>query len=309
MRGLQGVGSGAVQVASLALVGRIVPLDRRGRAYSLVFAAQLAGMALGPLAGSVAGVGQLRWLFVATAVASLAATVPVLAGVRRPVAAGPTAAVHVRLDVTHALLGVLLVAVASGLVTGVYETCWTLLLNSRGAQAWQIGVSWTLFAIPFALFSPIAGRLADRVDRRALVVASLVAWSGFAAIYPFLHSVAWLLGLGALEAVGVAIALPAAQSLLSQAAAPEALGRAQGLFTSAETASIAVAAGMSGALFSVARWIPFVGASVLGCLIAAILPVLWRGVAGKVSSAETRAAASGAEIVVAGGASTTGPTY
>src|SRR4051794_20618515 len=82
MRSLQGVGSGAVQVASLALVGRVVPLERRGRAFSLVFAAQLAGMALGPLAGSIVGVGELRGLFLGTAFASLAATVPVLAGVR-----------------------------------------------------------------------------------------------------------------------------------------------------------------------------------------------------------------------------------
>jgi DHA1 family multidrug resistance protein-like MFS transporter len=308
MRGLQGVGSGAVQVASLALVGRIVALERRGRAYSLVFAAQLAGMALGPLAGSIAGVGELRWLFLGTAVASLAATAPVLAGVHLPTRGEPVAAVQVRLDVSRALVGVLLVALASGLVTGVYETCWTLLLNSRGASAWQIGVSWTLFAIPFALVSPIAGRLADRVDRRTLVIAALVAWSAFAAIYPFLHSVAWLLGLGALDAVGVAIALPAAQSMLSQTAAAAALGRAQGLFTTAETASIAITAGVSGFLFSAARWTPFVGAAVLGGLIAATLPVLWRGVAGRVSAVDVMPAASAAEIVVAGGASTTGRT-
>src|SRR3954451_19417858 len=78
LRGLQGIGAGAVQVASLALVGLIVPLERRGRAFSAVFAAQLAGMAVGPLAGSIAGVGQLRWLFVATAVMSLLAMTPVL---------------------------------------------------------------------------------------------------------------------------------------------------------------------------------------------------------------------------------------
>ena len=39
-------------------------------------------------------------------------------------------------------------------------------MDSRGAADWQIGLSWTLFALPFAAFSPIAGRLVDRLDRR-----------------------------------------------------------------------------------------------------------------------------------------------
>src|SRR3954454_18233316 len=89
MRGTQGVGAGAVQVASLALVGLIVPLERRGRAFSAVFGAQLAGMGIGPLAGSLVGLEHLRWLFVATAAASLAAMVPVVLGTKgRTVHAG-----------------------------------------------------------------------------------------------------------------------------------------------------------------------------------------------------------------------------
>jgi MFS family permease len=281
LRSLQGIGSGAVQVASLALVGLVVPLERRGRAFSAVFAAQLAGMAIGPLAGSLAGVAHLRRLFLATAAATVMAIGPVLAGARSPAkpATGPEREDE-PLNISRALVGVALVGVAGGLVTGVYEACWSLLMSSRGAADWQIGLSWTLFAMPFALFSPVAGRLADRLDRRRLAVTAIVASSGFAALYPFLTSVGLLIGLGALEAIGVAIAIPAAQSLLTQTVRPRTLGRAQGFFTTAETASIALAAGVSGALFGAARWIPFVVASVAGLFIVAALPPLWRGVAG-----------------------------
>lgn len=282
LRALQGVGSGAVQVASLALVGLVVPPERRGRAFSAVFAAQLAGMGIGPLAGSAVGVDHLRWLFVGTAVLSLMAVVPVAIGASGATLDAPAvneAAAPLR--VSRALIGVALIGVAGGLVTGVYEACWSLLLHSRSAADWQIGLSWTLFALPFALFSPIAGRLADRLDRRWLAGASVVAWSGFAALYPFIPSVRLLVGLGALEAIGVAIAFPAAQSLLTQAATPQTLGRAQGLFTTAETASIAVAAAASGALFGAARWIPFVAASIAGGLIVTALPALWRGLPGR----------------------------
>lgn len=284
LRSLQGVGSGAVQVASLALVGLVVPTGRRGRAFSAVFAAQLAGMAIGPLAGSAAGVAHLRWLFVATAALSLAATVPVLGGTSSlTTAEQSTEKTDAPLSITRALVGVAIVGVATGLVTGVYEACWSLLMHSRGAADWQIGLSWTLFAMPFALFSPIAGRLADRLDRRWLAAAAMVATSAFAIVYPFLTSVALLVGLGAAEAIGVAVAFPAAQSLLTQAATPKTLGRAQGFFTTAETASIAVAAAVSGALFGVARWIPFVAASLAGVALVAALPALWRGLPGHAS--------------------------
>ena len=281
LRAVQGIGSGAVQVASLALVGLVVPLERRGRAYSAVFAAQLAGMGIGPLAGSAVGVNHLRWLFVVTAALSLAAVVPVLIGTSQSTgSASSESGPDSPLNISRALIGVALIGVAGGLVAGVYEACWSLLLHSRDAADWQIGLSWTLFALPFALFSPVAGRLADRLDRRWLAGVAVVASSSFAALYPFLTSVALLVGLGAVEAIGVAIAFPAAQSLLTQVATARTLGRAQGFFTTAETASIAVAAAVGGAMFGAARWLPFVAAALAGLVIVAALPSLWRGLPG-----------------------------
>ena len=301
LRGLQGIGAGAVQVAGLALVGVVVPAGGRGRAFAAVFAAQLAGMALGPLAGSAAGVANLRWLFVATAVVSLSAAIPVIVGT-------PPARVHgedqrsAPLTFTQALTGLLLIAVVSGLIVGVYESCWSLLMNSRGAAAWQIGLSWTLFALPFAAFSPIAGRLVDRLDRRALAIVSLVVTCAFAASYPFLTHVWLLMALGTLEAVGVAISYPAAQSMLSQSAVPEALGRAQGAFTTAQTAAIAVAAAASGAMFGVARWLPFVTAGVVGTALSGLLPVLLRSMPARASSGEKAVDLVTAPDVTAAGA-------
>ena len=295
LRAVQGIGSGAVQVASLAFIGLVVPLGRRGRAFSAIFAAQLAGLGIGPIAGSAVGVGHLRWLFIVTAILSAVAVIPVMVGTSGAHAQSSEDEAPARpLAITGALIGVVIIGVAGGLVTGVYESCWSLLLRSRGAAAWQIGLSWTLFALPFALFSPIAGRLADRLDRRWLAGGAALAWSGFALVYPFLTSVALLVTLGALEAIGVSIAIPAAQSLLTQTATPQTLGRAQGFFTTAETASIAAAAAVSGALFGVARWIPFLSAAVTGVLLVGALPFLWRGLAGHA----TRADASDAPLPV-----------
>jgi DHA1 family multidrug resistance protein-like MFS transporter len=179
------------------------------------------------------------------------------------------------------LIGVMLSAIAGGVLTGIYESCWTLLLDFRQAQAWQIGASWTLFALPFVLGAPVAGWVADHYDRRVLVVIAMVVSVGFALLYPWVTDVKWLIGLGAAESLGVAFAVPAAQSMLGQATPGEQIGQAQGLFASIQTAAIAVTAGVSGALFSLGPWWPFTVGAVVALAITAALPWVWRGIPGR----------------------------
>ena len=285
-RALQGFGAGSAEVASLAVISGGVGLARRGRAFGAIYGAQLAGLAVGPLAGSLIGVASMRVLFVAAAAAALAATIPVrsshaLAAEEARVSLNRTSH-HSGLPTMHrAVIGALMAAGAFGLVIGVYETCWTLLLDERGAQQWQIGLSWTLFAVPFVVMSRPAGWLADHFDRRRLAVGATAVSVAFCALYPFVNSVALLLALGAMEAVGTAVALPATQSLLAQSSRVEELGRVQGLFSTAETAAIAVSAGMGGFLFGKASWAPFVAGAVGAAALLAGLPAVWASVPGR----------------------------
>ena len=163
-----------------------------------------------------------------------------------------------------------------------------MLLHQRGAAAWQVGLSWTLFAVPFVLMARPGGWVADHLDRRVLVMCALLLTLSFCATYPFLTEIAWLLGLGAVEAIGAAVALPSIQSLLTQDTEPDAFGRVQGAYATAETAAIAVAAAASGALFAVASWVPFVGAATLGGILVATLPVVWAPVSGRVRDTAAR---------------------
>jgi DHA1 family multidrug resistance protein-like MFS transporter len=287
LRALQGCGAGAVEVAALAMVAEAVPLERRGRAFGSIYRGQLGGMAVGPLVGSFIGVASMNVVFVGASLVSLVACLTVLRSSEmdrfggRPVDNSPeTDRGFPRLG--RAAIGALLAGIALGLTVGVYETCWTLLLHQRGAAPWQVGLSWTLFALPFALAARPGGWIADHLDRRLLVVATVLTTLGFCATYPFLTQIAWLLGLGAVEAIGVAIALPSIQSMLTQDADPTALGRVQGVFATAETASIAIAAAASGALFAVAPWAPFISAAILGTMLVATLPAVWAPVAGRV---------------------------
>lgn len=331
-RALQGAGSGASVVASLAMVAHAVPLSHRGRASGRLYGAELGGLAVGPVLGSLVGVAQMRWLFVAGAIAAVfalvwvlvtasgapvvegAAAVPALRpaaptgagapGREGPATTGRRAAGRMeRLEdpeqassppgpprtswrtavPERALLGALLAAAVIGISTGVYETCWSLLLIRHGANEWEIGMSWTLFAVPFVAMSRPAGWLADHFDRRWLGVGSLFWSLAFLVSYPFLPGFVLLLVLSVFESFGFAMTLPACQSLLGGATAPERHGRVQGLFAASQTGATAVAAAAAGALFGIGAWVPFVIAAGAGALLAIAAAGIWRRVPGRVA--------------------------
>jgi DHA1 family multidrug resistance protein-like MFS transporter len=281
-RALQGVGGGVVDVANAATIGETVPERWRGRAFGALFGSRTIGMAVGPFFGSLAGISGMRWLFFAAAGCALAAAIPVKLFV--PVGSRDAALVRSErapLWRNRSVVGVVVGFLAGGLLVGLYETCWSLLLALRGAATWQVGLSWTLFAFPFAVMSVPAGWLVDRFDRRYLTYLAMTGSAVFAALYPYLHSVALLVALGAVEAVTVAIGQPAQSSQLVHSVPASQLGRAQGAASTAQTAATAIAATLSGTLFGVNPAIPFV--LVAGSMVAAIavMAVLWRNVSGR----------------------------
>jgi DHA1 family multidrug resistance protein-like MFS transporter len=259
-------------------------------------------MAVGPLLGSVAGPDAMTPVFVGAGLAALLACVPVLAEVPGRPPADRSGADSKRptlrqLVTSRVVLGVMVAMASIGVLTGTYEVCWGLLMTSRGATSWQIGLSWSLWAIPFVAVSVPAGKLADRFDRRWLTGVALLASAGFAASYPFLPTVSLLLGLSALEGIAVAVSYPAPLSLMADAVKTDDLGRTQGMVSTAETAAVAVFASLSGALFGISAWVAFVTAAVVIAVAVVALAVIWAPVQGRV--ARPAAAGSEAEAVQA----------
>ena len=287
LRFIQGGAAGAVEVASLALVAANIPIERRGRAVSRIFSAQLGGTAIGPIFGSIVGVAHMGFLFVTTAVVCSIAAIPVLtsSSIRaHDVAHHDDQDPLEPLTMSRALTGALLAAVALGLGIGVYESCWSLLLHSRGASTFEIGLSWTAFSVPYVVLVRVGGWLADHADRRIMAATGILVACAFCASYPFVHSVPALLIMGFVESAGFASALPSIQALMTEGRRASELGRIQGLYATCQTAAIAVAAATSGALFGVAHFIPFVGAAAIGISLVAVAVIVWVPVPGRVRS-------------------------
>jgi DHA1 family multidrug resistance protein-like MFS transporter len=290
LRSLQGVGAGGAMVAALAMISSTVAVERRGRAFASIYGGELAGMAIGPLIGSIVGVHYIGAMFLASGVLSFGACLPAQR-IREPARPGDrtdgeprngAAAVLGRLRLNPSMKGAIIAAAALGLTSGVYDICWTLLLLARGASGLEIGISWTLFAVHFVVVSKPSGWLADHLDRRVLVVAGLGSSALLCASYPFIHNVPALIVLGASEAISFAAALPAVQSLLTQGSEPSEVGRVQGLFATSETACTAVAAAAAGAAFAIAPWLPFVTVAALVGVALGVTAITWRSVQGRV---------------------------
>ncbi len=284
-RAVQGASAGAIEVTSLSAVASLFPQERRGRAISQILAAQLLGLALGPVAGAVATVSDLGWAFFAAGVASIIA-----AGVALRTDLGdreydPTPLP--KLQWSSQLTGALFAASASGLAVGVYEACWSLLLRSHHASTLQIRLSWTFFALPWVLLSRLGGWLADHTNRRIAALFGLLNGAFFLALYPHIHNNDVILGLGSLESIGASLSLPAISSLMSQGAADRELSRRQGLFTMSNTAALALAAGVSGFLFAVNPAMPFTVLAIISAVMALTTLYWWRHVQGRVTSSPT----------------------
>ncbi len=289
LRAVQGVGAGATLVVAAATLSERLPPGRRGRGFGALFGGQTAGMAVGPLLGSLGGPGAMTPVFIGAGLAALAACGPVLAEVPgRPLAAHSAEDQRLAfrdLIRSRIVVGVMLATASIGVLTGTYEVCWGLLMSSRGATSWQIGLSWTLWSIPFVAVSIPAGKLTDRLDRRWLTALALLASAGFAASYPFLPTVSLLIGLGAVEGLAVAVSYPAPLSMLADGVKPDELGRAQGMVSTAETAAMAVFASVSGALFAIEAWVAFVTAAAVIVMAVVVLALVWAPVEGRVAAA------------------------
>lgn len=282
LRFAQGGSAGAVEVATLATIALVVPAEQRGRASSRIYSAQLGAAAIGPLLGAFVGVSDMGVIFVFAGCAAVAAALPVLRSDLGPrhTEAG-TALGRVTFDAR--LLGAMSAAVAIGLVIGAYESCWTLLLHFRHASSFQLGLSWTLFALPYVVCFRMGGWAADNTDRRVSTVVGVVNSCVFCAIYPLIGTVDVLLAFSCFEAIGSSLALPAAQSMLTEGADPTEVGRRQGLFATSQTAAMAVSAAVSGALFDVGPAVPFLTMAAIGTALGLLAPLWWRRVPGRVA--------------------------
>ncbi len=271
LRFIQGLGAAAFRPGARAAVADLVPEGERGIAYGWLSGADMGGLIFGPALGGVLAVFGRAVVFEVTGLAMLLAAIVLVFAldVRRqamtsPSLAGPVAASGARLASVAAVRGLVMLSVGIGFLYGVYNVVWSLFMKTIGATDWEVGLSFSLFALPLVLTAPVAGWAADRVDRRWLSAGSTASTALIAPVYPLLHNVPAVIGVGVIEASTAAFAEPAINAYLMSAVAADQRGRAAGTVGTAETAAKALGALLGGGLFGLGVWVPFLVSSVAG---------------------------------------------
>jgi MFS family permease len=240
--------------------------------------ARIGGLTAGPAIGGLVAIFGREYVFIFSAVmgfagATMMLALPRLHAVR--VAAEATLGSGLRRRQRLNLLAICLVAGGFAVLFGTYETAWPLFMKHLSATDFQVGLSFSLFGLPFVLMTPVAGWAADHLDRRWLAVGAFCFGGLMALIYPSLHSILLVMSVGVVEAVALAFAEPAANAQLMEGVAAERRGRVQGTLLAVESGGQAVGALSGGLLFSFGPGVPFYVGAALGFVGAGLATVVF----------------------------------
>ena len=244
-RAISGLGLGVMIPVVTAAVMSLA--TEPGHAAGRLQMAASAGIALGPLGGALAAgrVSVTTILLGSAAIALLAAPAILLLPAGRA-EVGRTHGGATELLRSRRFLGATLIGAAFMAAVGAYDTLWSRYLHDLGGSPGLIGISFVLFAVPYALWAGTAGRATDRHGTSRVALGGAVAMACSIAAYALSTSavastlVALVESSGqAFVAVAATVAVTASAPLARQATAH---GLATGLGTLVAALTSAVAA-------------------------------------------------------------------
>jgi DHA1 family multidrug resistance protein-like MFS transporter len=249
-RFLEGLGYAMFAPAAKAIVAAHDP-RKVGTNLGRLSGAELAGLVVGPLVGALlANHFDLRVPFYVLAVAVLLlvpaivrldltgmdvhreSTTPVRALIRRPF-----------------VIRAALLYLAMILPSGVYDVLWAKLLSDRGASLTLIGLSFTIYAIPYVAFAFFGSHLIDRTGAIRASVIGLVATLPPVVLYGYIAAPIGLVLVATIEGVANAFSIPASQAAMVEACRPEEIGTGQGISGAAGIGAAGVASVVSAPLY------------------------------------------------------------
>ncbi len=129
-----------------------------------------------------------------------------------------------------------------------------LLRRELGFSDTQLGLTSSMFLWVYAICSPAAGLIADRVSKRTLVAASVALWSAATFLTGLSPSPVFLLLCRSLIGVTEALFYPAAAALIGDAHGPRTLSRAMSFLNSGSVVGFASGGWFGGIVAERLHW-------------------------------------------------------
>lgn len=150
-----------------------------------------------------------------------------------------------------------------------------LLAENLHGPAWLTGLLFAASSITACLFMPLGGRLADRFDRKALVVAGMAVSSLCLALLGTMETAPGFLTAGIVLGLGSSVSFPASMALATSMG--DAKGRIMGWFHAAANAGFVIGPLLCGLLVEWSGGIP-VSMGLMGSLgLVCVLPLALSG--------------------------------
>ena len=130
--------------------------------------------------------------------------------------------------------GTLLLVTSQYVMFGAWEAVWAVSLADLGAATWQIGVSFTLFAIPYGALAPVAGAWAQRTGGLRLCAGGLLAAAAVAVLLGVFDSVWSLVWASVAMGIGSGLGYTAGLYTYSRTVTDDRQASAQGLMGASE---------------------------------------------------------------------------
>jgi MFS family permease len=257
---------------SLALAADLAPEDKVSRNYGMWQATTMAGFLIGPLIGGIVATYGLDLVFALAAALCFSAVVPVLR-IDRSRTSGARAAASVAAPVELVasrlvrLLPAILAGAAPEYLAGAITGVWAIYLTGIGGEPWQVGLSFTLFALPAVLLSVWFGGLVDRRGARLVMASALIVIAATMPAYALFATVPVALALLAFTGIAVAAERPVVYTEVVRVATPSEYARAQSVLQIGLMVAQSLGAIVSGFLYGLSPGLVFAGVAV-ACLLS-----------------------------------------
>ena len=253
-RVLTGLGIGAFAPAARAVVAN-ADTSRAGERLGRLTAVETSGFVAGPVVGAfINEVWGLKAPFL-TFSCALILILPSLMRlnfspppvVKNKISRSDSVLLIVR---RKEALGAILLGAALFFLAGMYEAIWARFMEDLGASTLFVGVSLTMYGIPFAIVASMAGKFIDRAGPWSAALFAVAIIIPMTVIYGFLASPILLMALAMIEALGQGIGSPACHAAMVAATDENERATGQGLVAAASSIGAGIAALLAAPLYA-----------------------------------------------------------
>ena len=253
VRLIHGAVSGMILPIAQAYVGDISPENEEGKWMGYLNAAFFTGIGIGPFIGGILSdhFGMSTAFFAMSGLNLLAFLIatPFLPEIKPKKMASSPHASYKEISTSSMVRGLFSFRLALTIGMGAFATFLPIFAAaSLGLSQTLIGVVLAGNILLMSLLGIYGGNIADRLNRKALVIAGSLINLAYLALIPVASEFWQLLGLCALGGLGSAIAIPAALALTVEEGRKFGMGSTMAIFIMAFSTGMAVGPLLSGVI-------------------------------------------------------------